>query len=365
MSDKNTNHTNKTLTFASEIEHKLIKNSWLQETKVSEDVADKYVILPLDTEFPKPLTFQIALPSSWKGKLLNQDGPSEDNLLVSLFTASAPDGEGGVYVHAALLLREVHPSDWLRQYIEINNLKILEWREHYTKFGQVPDVLVLGSGSSESMGRRLTAIKDGKYIFIIDSYLLDTKPQTVERSYIAVANFKLIAPTGNAYAEPFTRITMNTDKGAVVSFDFPESWSATAPDTPPPTGGSLMQFRHLADDGAILATFIVAVGDESYTNTQSMEDITFSKLEANGLTFATQSDNISNYFNVASSSDVLAQIWKAERNSLKLSVFSAQMKTGNVPVVMTLVIPTAEVDFELWSIHRRVFDVAVNTSQVN
>lgn len=58
---------------------------------------------------------------------------------------------------------------------------------------------------------------------------------------------------------------------------------------------------------------------------------------------------------------LLARVWRAERAGQALSLMSAQITLHGVPVALTLLSPTPEDEMEIWAIHRRAFDIAVNS----
>lgn len=319
---------------------------------------ETYHILPLDEEFPKPLTFQITLLRTWRGQIVDENGPSPTKPMTTLFRAFDPDGTGEVLVHAALLPREVHGADWLRVHIREAGYQVLDWRELPSRKGRMGDALVAGNEETAGMGHRLTTIKDGRHLFLIDSRLTSPDPVAQEPSLIAVINFNLLAPTGQDYAEPFRE----TDLAAAqpVRFLVSAMWHEPEAGTSPPENGAIRKFLHRSDD-TTLATMIAVAGVHETHSTQQLEDTTISQLEANGMARVSEPDILSNYTQPDGDLRILARVWAASRGGVGMSLFSAQIMLKGVPVVICMVTPSPETHLELWAIHRRAFDIAVNS----
>lgn len=65
---------------------------------------------------------------------------------------------------------------------------------------------------------------------------------------------------------------------------------------------------------------------------------------------------------LASGSEHHAQArWQGNRGEAALSVLSAQANLAGMPVALSLLTPSSEANFEAWAIHRRAFDIAVNS----
>lgn len=57
----------------------------------------------------------------------------------------------------------------------------------------------------------------------------------------------------------------------------------------------------------------------------------------------------------------MARVWTGNRGDTVVLVLSAQADLAGLPVALSLLTPSPEAGFEAWAIHRRAFDIAVNS----
>lgn len=317
-----------------------------------------YHLVPLGQEFPGPLGFQMAMPRNWHFEILDRTGPTDARPLVQMVRVFNPDGPGETVIAGAYLPREVHPADWLRIYVTNAGYQILDWRERPSRFGRVSDALVTGAGETEGMGHRLTPIKDGNHIFLIDSRIAAPDPLLQEPGYMAVAHFRLLDPTGKPYAEPFRETDLAAERP--VRFLVSGLWHEPKAGTDPPEGGAIRRFEHRKDD-MLLGSLVAVAGVAGHNTAAGLEETTLGKFEANGVARVAGPDLLSRYSRPDGSAELLARVWQAERDGQAMSLLSAQVTLHGVPVALTLLGPTPETEMELWAIHRRAFDIAVNS----
>ncbi len=317
-----------------------------------------YRIMPMGEVFPGPLGFQLALPQGWEVELLDRVGPTDANPMVPMARFFDPDGPGETIITGAHLPREVHPADWLRIHIANAGYQVLDWRERPSKFGRVADALVAGTGETQGMGHRLTPIKDGSRIFLIDSRMATPDAPSQEPAYMAVAHFRLTAPTSKPYAEPFRETDLAAERP--VRFLVSALWHEPPAGTAPPEGGAIRRFEHREEE-TLLGSLIGVAGVAGRITAAEIEDVTLGKFEANGITRTAGPDVLSRFSREDGTAQLLAQSWRAERAGQALSILSAQVTLHEVPVALTLLSPTAEDQMELFAIHRRAFDIAVNS----
>jgi hypothetical protein len=317
-----------------------------------------YHVVSMGAEFAGPLGFQLALLRDWRTDVLNRIGPTDARPLVPMVRFFNPAGPGETVITGAHLPREVHPADWLRIYAANAGYRVLDWREQPSKFGRVGDALVAGAGRTQGLGHRLTTIKDANRIFLIDSRMAAPDPLSQEPAYMAVAHFRLLAPTGKPYAEPFRETDLAAERP--VRFLVSGLWHEPEAGTPPPAGGAIRRFEHRAED-VLLGSLVAVAGVAGRNTAAELEEITLAKLAANGIIRVAGPDLLSRYNRPDGTADMLARAWRAERAGQALSLMSAQITLQGVPVALTLLGPTPETDMELWAIHRRAFDIAVNS----
>ena len=318
----------------------------------------RYHILPMGEEFSGQLGFTLALPRDWRAEILDQTGPTDARPFVPMVRFFNPDGPGETVIAGAHLPREVHPSDWLRIYAANASHQVLDWRERPSKFGRVADALVTGAGQTQGLGHRLTPIKDANRIFLIDSRMAAPDPLSQEPAYMAVAHFRLLAPTGKPYAEPFRETDLAAEKP--VRFLVSGLWHEPAAGTPPPEGGAIRVFEHRRDE-VLLGSLVAVAGAPGRITAAELEEVTLAKFEANGILRKEGPDILSRFSRPDGTADLLARAWRADRSGQAVSLLSAQVTLHGVPIALTLLSPTPEDEMELWAIHRRAFDIAVNS----
>jgi hypothetical protein len=305
-----------------------------------------------------PLGFEIAAPKHWRFEILDRTGPTPDNPLVPMVRLADPESRAEIIVVGAHLPRELHPADWLRVFISNKGHEILDWRERPSKFGRIPDALVRGIGRTEGLGHRLTVIKDADRLFLIDSRMTSPDPANQEAALMAMGTFRLLAPEGTAYAEPFRPLTLAAERP--VDLLVSGLWSEVEGAAAAPEGGAAAVVENRRDD-VTLATMVVVAGTADGATAAELEDVTLAKFKANGVDFTAGPDVLSRHDSADGQSHLLARVWSGVRGELAVSVLSAQVDLAGVPVALTLVTPAPESDFEAWAIHRRAFDIAVNS----
>ncbi|TVQ23154.1 MAG: hypothetical protein EA383_14525 [Spirochaetaceae bacterium] len=312
----------------------------------------------MENEFPGPLGFQLALPRSWRIQILDRSEPTAARPLVRMARFFDPAGPGETVIACAFLPREVHPADWLRVYIGNARYQLIDWRELPSRFGQVGDALVLDEAETEAVWHRLTPIKDGAHIFLIDSRMASPDPHAQEPAYMAVAHFRLLAPSGQPFAEPFYETELITERP--VRFMVSQLWHEREAGTSPPDGGAIRHFEH-RDNDQLLGALVAVAGVEGRITAAEIEAVTLHTFEANDITIPTGPELLYNHSRRGGETQVLAQVWRAVRAGQPLSVLSAQVSLRGVPVALTVLGPTAAEQMELWAIHRRAFDIAVDS----
>lgn len=317
-----------------------------------------YHLMPMGKEFPGPLGFQLVLPRDWRAEILDRTGPTDARPLVAMARFFNPAGSGETVITGAHLPREVHPADWLRIYCANAGHQVLDWRERPSKFGRVGDALVAGAGQTQGLGHRLTPIKDANRIFLIDSRMAASDPLSQEPAYMAVAHFRLLAPTGKPYAEPFRETDLAAERP--VRFLVSGLWHEPEAGTQPPEGGAIRRFDHRRED-MLLGSLTAVAGVAGRMTAQDLEEVTLGKFEANGIARVAGPNLLSRYRHPDGSTEVLARSWRAERAGQAVSLLSAQVTVHGVPVALSLITPPPETAMELWAIHRRAFDIAVNS----
>jgi|AntRauTorckE5430_2_1112549.scaffolds.fasta_scaffold00096_7 hypothetical protein len=321
-------------------------------------IEETYHLVSTGEVLAGPLGFQLAVPRHWGFEILDRIGPLPEKPLVPMARASDPESRAETVILGAHLPREIHPADWLRVFVANKGHEIVDWRERPSKFGRIPDALVRGVGRTEGLGHRLTTIKDANRLFVIDTRMTAPDPQAQEPAYMAMANFHLLAAEGTPYAEPFLPLILEAARP--VEILVPGSWQQPGAGIDPPEGGAIAVMEHRRED-TVMATMIAVAGAPDGPDAAGLEEVTLAKFTANGVTLTAGPDILSQYDSPDGQMHLLARAWSATRGEAALSVLSAQADLAGVPVALSLVTPSPEAGFEAWAIHRRAFDIAVNS----
>jgi len=321
-------------------------------------IEDRYHLVSTGSELKGPLGFEMAVPTHWSVEILDRTGPLPENPLVPMVRAADPESRAETVILGAHMPREIHPADWLRVFVANKGHEVLDWRERPSRFGRVPDALVRGTGRTEGLIHRLTTIKDANRLFVIDSRMLSADPQAQEPAYMTMANFHLLAPEGTAYAEPFRPLILAAARPVemLVSGLWHEIEGAVAP----PEGGAAAVVENRRNDQT-LATLLAVASPPDGPGAAALEEVSLGKFAANGVGLTAGPDVLSQYDSPDGSMHLLARSWSGRRGEVAVSVLSAQVGLAGIPVALSLLTPAPEADFEAWAIHRRAFDIAVNS----
>ena len=300
----------------------------------------------------------MAVPTHWSVEILDRTGPLPDTPLVAMVRAADPESRAEALILGAHLPREMHPADWLRVFVANKGHEVLDWRERPSKFGRVPDALVRGVGRTEGLIHRLTALKDANRLFVIDSRMASPDPAAQEQAYMAMANFHLLAPEGTPYAEPFRPLLLSAARP--VELLVSALWYETEGAVAPPEGGAAAVVENRRDD-TTMATLLAVAGPPDGPDAAALEEVSLGKFAANGVGLTAGPDVLSRYDSPDGRMHLLARVWSGRRGEIPVSVLSAQADLAGIPVVLSLLTPAPEADFEAWAIHRRAFDIAVNS----
>jgi hypothetical protein len=311
--------------------------------------------------------FSIAIPLNWK--ILRESraatpGPERPFITLAKFTPGGPDAQGfsahaAIAVHVAFLFREVNGSDWLRQWLTNQDLVLEDFRDIPTGSDIMGDALALNKKSGRL--HRVRTLRDGDLLFIVDGSISAgqdvTRPELQEIALIASARFQVLKPSVQTYAEIMTEITL-ASATAHAGFIIPQSWNLVEPKDVPP-GGAVRQLHH-TKGGIIAGTIVAALGrDGSYSS--DLGKILRMKLESQGFSI----EGSQKYFSGCKGSMTLElKIWPARRNGSELVILDLAADRCDQPFSLSLISPTAEVNFEAWSINRRAFGLAMQTLSI-
>ena len=310
--------------------------------------------------------FSIALPQNWQ---IDRDQPNAipdtDNPVVPLArfspgTDAALGADDGVeiVVWAAVLAREIHGADWLHQWITSQGFKTIDARELPTKFGIMGDALATREKDGATTLHRLYVVKDGDLIFLIDGRVKATpgldKQAFQEIVLMAMMRFRLLAASGQLYAEPFEALSLSGPSGGI-SLIAPQSWTRTDSDDAPVKGAAMVLSNSVG--AAVVGSMVVALGADR-DDVTVIEEATLEKLRNQGYEVAAPGTVLIE----RSDENVSYQVLRYEGGDVV--ALSARMTLGEKPVSIILVTPSDKEAFEVWAVNRRAFDIVLNSVTV-
>lgn len=313
--------------------------------------------------------FSMALPRLW---LVDTPGeatyPDPERPVLTIAravpgTAEAHGAEIGakVNVHSAFLPRVINGSDWLQRWSVTQGLDLQQLRELPTAFGLLGDGLALAPQSGRL--HRMLTIKDGDLLFLVDGSVDHggdpSRPQLQEIALMAMMRFRLLAPSGQHYAEQMQEISLDGTAGGV-RFLLPDSWMPVASDEPPPPNGALGQWI-LPGPERVAGTLVAALGSAPGT-AEPLESVLLGKLEAQGMQFAEATETLS-VTREATMMQVMQRRGTARGADAVLLLVRANH--AGVPLSLALLTPSAAEDFETWAINRRVFEITLETLRMS
>lgn len=310
--------------------------------------------------------FSLALPLNWRSDRDQPDAiPDTDNPVVPLARFSpgtedalGADAEVEIVVWAAALTREIHGADWLHQWITSQGFKTIDARELPTKFGIMGDALAVREVDGQTMLHRLYVIKDGDLIFLIDGRAkatpgLDAKAFQ-EIVLMAMIRFRLLAASGQVYAEPFEALAMSGSGGAIALIA-PQSWTRSDSDDAP-VGGAAMVLSNTVG-AAVVGSIVVAFGNDR-DDVKVIEDATLEKFRNQGYAVTAPGRVLVERSAEGARYDVVRY------EGSDFAVLSARMVIGEKPVSVILLTPSDLDAFEAWAVNRRAFDIVVGSITV-
>jgi len=226
------------------------------------------------------------------------------------------------------------------------------------QFGIMGDALAVREVDGQTMLHRLYVIKDGDLIFLIDGRTkatpgLDTKAFQ-EIVLMAMIRFRLLAASGQVYAEPFEALAMS-GSGGDIALIAPQSWTRSDSDDAP-VGGAAMVLSNTVGP-AVVGSMVVAFGNDR-DDVKVIEDATLEKFRNQGYAVTAPGRVL------VERSDEGARYDVVRYEGSDFAVLSARMVIGEKPVSIILLTPSDLDAFEAWAVNRRAFDIVLGSITV-
>ena len=327
----------------------------VQPSLTKAEIEAQYRLIRFD-EGPAPTQFQIAAPRDWGALPDGPDLPTAGNPITVLGRLQPKDGRAAeITVFAARPGMELHPADFLDQWLRDRSYAIREQRGFETSFGRVADVLAQKTEPGGTLfSSRLMAIKDGEFVYVIQGRAAATAPPAAfqDTFIIAFQTFALLAPTKARFAEPFGWRQMADGERALLPNAFQPLPGRSFENAPGEVrlAAALPAARGLGNARpALLITDGLAEGEASLAATALVQALGGADAQ---LTPAPASE-----LPPGGSEGFTARLWTTRLGEVPMSV-TTLARAGTVLVSVS---PAREADGAGWARTRRALDVMAET----
>lgn len=309
--------------------------------------------------------FSIVITKEWKVVQIETTTPSDKTAMgfIGLLRRVAhPRAE--IEVNAFLIPREIHPSDWLRFWLENNGYQIETGRNIPSTYGMVGDYLSTRVINGEQYIYRSLAIKDGNRMFLLTCRVLQKDYSVLAEEFLmAIKTFQLLNPTQERFAEPVK--IFHVEKPLTAQFLFPASWVYREDSTSPLNGTSFFLLNTLNNKVVIGHFTLVMIPHEYEEDYRGIFQNYLEQIKSNGI--KVEIKNLEPLFDV---NENLQGVWEGTLSASKDNE-ALEMRCGVIEhqqawVLFALIGPipsksgygsplTAR---EIWMVNRRAYDIA-------
>lgn len=334
-------------------------------------VENTYVLFSTDDlnskEMDQSLEFQIAVPKTANYQVIETTEATSGSEVVRVFAVIDKNGDEIVYraeLFQVFVTRDLNPADWLSQVTTKNEIEVLDWRETQTKYGIVADALGREENENNNL-KRFTVIKDGQYLWLLESEFSNTELKNQEPALMALSQFKLLKPSQKYSADKMRWIYLAGENETGFKFVAPSWLNVEKPkkEVAPPEGGDLSILKARIAEGPAseeLLCAIVAVSGGKGHSAESIEKINLEKFKANGVVLDQEGPtHIKDYREARDEGRLISRDWSANNNSILIR--STQFVYQGRPFVLTMLSPSRHAEFSTWAHNRRAYQVMSDT----
>lgn len=315
---------------------------------------------------PPDLGFSVAVPRGWnleRQPVEGPPGPDDPVMPIARFLPGGPDSLGGregmeLVLWAVYLPREIHGWDWLRSWIVSQGFEPIDARQVATQYGIMGDALAMRTRDGLTRLHRLATFKDGDLIYLVDGRVPVRPDLDVDRAQevflMAVQRFGLLTPTRQKLAEAFEWVTLGGAGGPrlLVSGLWRRRPAGDVPD-----GGDALVIENPLEDG-VAGTMVVVLGGAG-DDPVDLEETTVAKLANNGVVLAAAAGPVSEHAEGARRVSIVERL--GTHREVGVTALCARAVISGRPVSVLLLTPGADGAFDVWSVNRRAFEIAVNS----
>ncbi len=341
--------------------------SLLSKNPYSTEYLDQYFhAYSIKQGLPPSLQFKISLPKNWIAQAYQASYPNKQQAiyLLAQFNNSQnlkqADPTQFIQVSCIALERELHPADWLDVWTSNQQYQALDSKTSMTSAGLVADKLMYKNIDGLNWVCRLSAIKDGEHIFLIEARI-HTQDSAVYQDFqndvfIAFSSFKLNSPSQQNYAEAFEELTLPYPQ--TISTILPCKWQQEAmQNLPHKTMG--IKAEHKKNERS-LGLMSLVNGYSDFSAKHYLELWQKQDLQEQGYQIEPNTYQILQQGETEQGLSFTISQRKATKDQQNTLILSALLQNDDASILLTMASPTAQQNKTIWAINKRAFELALN-----
>lgn len=306
--------------------------------------------------------FSTLVTRDWKAVVIPRQAPDREQPVASvglLRRVVPPTAE--IEVVAALLPREVHPSDWLELWLADLPCEVVDKRFAESPGGEVGEFLSVGGSAGERYVFRTSAVKDGNCLFAIQCRADERDYAAVQEEFlIAIANFLPINPTGQRYAEPLALYRF--EHPVAGGFRFPSSWEPANAGEVPPGSLSVTLRNRAAGESRVAGQFnLLAIPRADADDEAGLLADYVDSLAGAGVTVERPSLERDGEPRIGHAEATWSSVLGARRNGVPMELRCCAAEHTSAWLLLTMLGPDRSGERDAQVINRRAFDIAVES----
>jgi len=320
-----------------------------------QDIEKNYLHYNFKKGYKEDYQFTFMSPKTWKVLPdVKAQYPTNENLkLLAKIVDSQNIQNANITVWSALLTHEIHPSDWLENWLKNQQYQVLNSRTVPADYGHLGDFLARKEGHIF----RLLVIKDGNRLFLLKAKAnMKIYKQYEESFLLAIQSFQLLNPNKEIYAELFKQYT--TKNPYKIALRYPTSW----------------KYRAEKDDLAISSFSLINQKDKvmlGHINTVlapaslsikpiDMLQTWIDKMKANNIL----AENTINHAKTKQLKHGKITTWKSKaiRDNASIELNSSIIEHKKGLLMFSLISPSKTRNHNSWAVNQRAYEILVNTA---
>jgi len=325
-----------------------------QVTTAKQDIEKNYLHYNFKKGYKSTYQFTLMLPKTWKTDPAEAQYPTDENLkLLAKVVDSQNIQDANITVWSALLTHEIHPSDWLENWLENQQYHVLNSRTLPADYGYLGDFLARKEGHIF----RLLVIKDGNRLFLLKAQTkIKTYKQYEESFLLAIQSFQLLNPNKEIYAELFKQYT--TKKPYKIALRYPTSWKYRAEED----DLEIFSFSLINQKDKVMLGHINTVLAPASLNIKPIDMLQtwIDKMKANNIL----AENTINHAKTKQLKHGKITTWKSKaiRDNASIELNNSIIEHDKGLLMFSLISPSKARNHNAWAVNQRTYEILVNTA---